>query len=374
MLIGIEATRANKPNRTGVEWYALHVIQELKRLTKGDGNSWILYSNAQLTGGLEVLPDNWYEIRIPWPLPFGWTQMRLSWELHKHHIDVLWLPGSTLPRYSPKQTVVTVHDVGFRRYPQLYKGRQLTVHEGAMHEIKKRGCRVLTVSQFSGREIAELYGIDPQNIAITYNGVDHAAYRPLDDAEGIAERVRRHRLGGPFFMAVGRLEQKKNIVTLIKAFTSFKARRGVGDPYKLALAGIPGFGYDEIKRAIASSPVRDDIVELGYVPEGDKPYLMNAATALVHPALYEGFGIPPVEAMACGCPVISSNAAALPEVLGDAALYANPGEPEDFVAQMQRIVEDPGLAGRMKAAGMVRAAKYTWEATAAATLPVLTRW
>src|SRR5579862_6491696 len=106
MLIGIEATRANKPDRTGVEWYAWHVIQELKRQTKADGNSWILYSNAPLTAGLEVLPENWYEMRVTWPFPFGWTQLRLSWELHKHPVDALWLPGSTLPRITPKQTVV----------------------------------------------------------------------------------------------------------------------------------------------------------------------------------------------------------------------------------------------------------------------------
>ncbi len=240
MLIGIEATRANKPAKTGVEWYAWHVIQELKGLTTGDGNSWILYSNAPLSGGLEKLPENWYEERITWPLPFGWTQLRLSWELKKHHVDALWLPGSTLPRFVPKNTVVTVHDIGFHRYPKLYKPRQVRIHEHAMKEIAKKATRILTVSEFSGREIAEAYGIDPRKIAITYNGVDHQAYHPIADKQEIEERLRRYQLPQPYFLTVGRLETKKNIVMLLKAFTSFKTRRGVGDPHRLALVGISG--------------------------------------------------------------------------------------------------------------------------------------
>lgn len=372
MLIGIEATRANKPYRTGVEWYAFHVIQELKKLTAQDGHSWLLYSNAILTGGLEKLPSHWYDIRVTWPFPFGWTQFRLSWELYRRPIDVLWLPGSVLPRYCPKKTVVTVHDIGFHRFPALYKRRQRAVHEYAMREIKKREYRILTVSHFSAKEISDVYGISQDLITVTYNGIDHDAYRPLHDAEGVMDRLRKYRIGGPFFLSVGRLERKKNILTLIRAFTSFKQSRGIGDPYKLVLIGIPGSGYEDIKKAIAKSPARGDILELGYIPEIDLPAFMNAATALIHPAIYEGFGIPPVQAMACGCPVIASNTTCLPEVLGEAALYAAPEESELFAAHMRSIVEDKVLVENLKKRGIQQAALYTWKATAQATLPVLT--
>jgi len=374
MLIGIEATRANKPTKTGVEWYAWHTIQELKKLTVNDGNSWILYSNHVLTGGLESLPENWYEDRIKWPLPFGWTQFRLSWELKKRKVDALWLPGSTLPRYVPKQTVITVHDIGFHRLPKLYKQRQVTIHERAMKEIAKKAARIITVSEFSAREMVEAYDIDSKKIAITTNGIDHDLYRPIKDVEAIEERLRRYQIPQPFFVAVGRLEAKKNIRALVRAFTQFKIRRGVGDPFRLVLIGVPGFGYEDIKREIESSTVKSDILELGYVPESDLPYILNAAEALVHPSFYEGFGIPPVQAMACGCPVVSSNAASLPEVCDDAAIFFSPSQPEALVECLRRIAEEPGLKEKLRIAGVSRAARYTWKATAEKTLPVLTRW
>ena len=375
MLIGIEASRANKPHKTGVEWYAWHVIQELKRLTPGDKNSWILYTNAILQGGLEALPENWYEVRAKWPFPFGWTQFRLSWEMMHRPTDVLFLPGSTMPRIVPKKTVVTIHDMGFHHLPKLYKQRQVHIHETAVREAVKKAARIITVSEFTGRDLVESYGADPSRIAITPLGVDHSIYRPVTDAAVIDECLTRHHLSRPFFVTVGRIEAKKNIVMLIKAFTEFKSRRGIGDPHKLVLIGIPGFGYDDVKRVIATSAVKSDIVELGYVSESDKPILLSAASALIHPSKYEGFGIPLVEAMACGCPVISSNAASLPEVAGEGnALLFSPDDVEALISQMQQVVSDESVAARLRAAGPARATGFTWEQTAKLTLPVLTAW
>jgi glycosyltransferase involved in cell wall biosynthesis len=375
MLIGIEASRANKPAKTGVEWYAWHVIQELKKLTPGDKNSWILYTNAILQGGLEALPENWFEVRAKWPFPFGWTQFRLAWEMIHRPTDVLFIPGSTMPRVIPKKTVVTIHDMGFHHLPELYKKRQVHIHEIAVREAVKRAARIITVSEFTGRDLVQTYGADPSRIAITPLGVDHELYRPTNDAAAVDECLMRHHLSRPFFMTVGRIEAKKNLVTLIKAFTDFKSRRGIGDPYKLVLAGIPGFGYDAVKKAIAASSVARDIIELGYLPEADKPLLLSAASALIHPSKYEGFGIPVVEAMACGCPVLSSNATSLPEVIGEGnGILFSPDDTESMVAAMQRIISDDELVTRLKAAGIARAAGFTWEQTAKLTLPVLTAW
>ncbi len=378
MLIGIEATRANKNIKTGVEWYAWNVIQALKDVTgvpgKLDSHSWILYANDILRGGLERLPENWYEVRIPWPIPYGWTQFRLAYELYKHHIDVLWMPGSTLPRYHPPRTVVTIHDIGFHHVPHLYKSRQVHIHERAMKEVARKAARIITVSEFSAREMVESYGIDARKIAITPLGVNHATYRPILEAETIEECLRRCQVPRPFFIAIGRLEAKKNIVTLIKAFTLFKERRGVGDPYHLVLVGTRGFGYEDILKEIRRSSAREHILELGYVPEVDLPYLLNGAEALCHPSLYEGFGIPPLEAMACGCPVVASNTTSLPEVCGDAALLVSPLDVEAWVAALNRFVGEMGLVERLRMAGIARAAGFTWQATAEKTLPVLTAW
>ncbi len=375
MLIGIDASRANKTNKTGVEWYAWHVIQNLKELTKDSEHSWVLYSNEVLQNGLEKLPKNWYEVRAHWPIGKGWTQVRLSYELWRRPTDVFFIPAHVLPRVSPKKSVVTVHDVGFKRLPQLYKPRDRKFHEWSTKDIAKRAERVITVSEFSGREIAETYGIDPSKIAITPNGIDHDRYRPISDLAEIEERLTRYRISKPYFVSVGRLEAKKNIANLVKAFTLFKARRGLGDPTKLVLIGNPGFGYEEIKKAIADSSAKQDILQLGYVPEADKPAILNGAQALIHPSWYEGFGIPPVEAMACGCPVLSSDAASLPEIIGkDAAIYFPPGELEGMAHAMTRIQDESGLAKKLQTAGIAQASKYTWRNTAELTLPVLTQW
>lgn len=375
MLIGIEASRANKTTKTGVEWYAWHVIQELKKLTSDDPNSWILYTNELLRGGLEGLPRNWYEVRATWPFPYGWTQLRLSWELMRRPPNVMWYPGSTLPRITPKHTVVTVHDVGFHRHPQLYKKRQVAIHEAAMREIAKRAERIITVSEFSGNDIADAYGIDPSRIAITPNGVDHALYRPIDDAAAIEERLRRYRIGRSFFLVIGRLEAKKNIVNIIRAFEQFKQQRGEGDPHALVFVGVPGYGYDEIAHAIKTSPSAGAIHELGYVSQAEMPYLVNAASALIHASWYEGFGLPPVEAMACGCPVIASSAASLPEIISrDAGIFFPPDQPDVLAVAMGRVIDDAPLRDRLRAAGVKRAATFTWENTARATLPVLSNW
>jgi len=375
MLIGIDASRANKPNKTGVEWYAHHLIQQLKTLTVNDQNTWVLYANDVLKGGLEKLPENWYEVRAHWPLVKGWTQVRLSWEMWRRPTDVLFVPAHVLPRVTPKKSVVTVHDIGFHRFPQLYKNRDRQFQEWSTKDIAKRAAREVTVSEFSGREISECYGIPAERIAITYNGVDHDVFRPIGDRQAVAERLQRYRLGNQFFIAIGRLEAKKNIANLIKAFTLFKTRRGSGDPYKLVLVGNPGFGFEDIKKALEQSSVRQDIVQLGYVPEGDMPYLLNAAEGLIHPSWYEGFGIPPVEAMACGCPVLSSNAASLPEIIGpEAAVFFPPGEIDLMANALAKVADDAALKQRLKMAGVARAARYTWRRTAEQTLPVLTRW
>ncbi|MFA6446668.1 MAG: glycosyltransferase family 1 protein [Patescibacteria group bacterium] len=375
MLIGIDASRANKSNKTGVEWYSWHLIQELKKITPGDGNSWVLYTNEMLKNGLEKLPEAWYEVRAHWPVGKGWTQVRLSWELWRRPTEVFFVPAHVLPRVCPKKSVVTVHDIGFHKFPALYKPRDKAFHEWSTKDIAKRAARIITVSEFSGREISQAYGIDPSRIAITYNGVDHDVYRPIADMFEIEDKLRRYQVPKPYFLCIGRLEAKKNIVNLVRAFNLLKARRGIGDPVKLVLIGNPGFRYEEIKKEIETSPVKQDIIQLGYVPEVDLPALINAAEALIHPSWYEGFGIPPVQAMACGCPVLSSNAASLPEVIGpDAGLFFPPDQLEPMANCMNRILSEPELRQKLRTAGLSRAAIFTWKNTAQKTLPVLTTW
>ncbi|MCW1891650.1 MAG: glycosyltransferase family 4 protein [Candidatus Uhrbacteria bacterium] len=374
MLIGIDASRANKPKKTGVEWYAFHLIEELKKLTVGDKHQWALYTREPLTGDLAVLPENWYEVRAGWWPKYLWTQARMSWEMMRRPADVLFVPAHVLPPIRPEKSVVTIHDVGFHRMPHLYNKRQRLYHEATTKDIVRTGARIITVSEFCGREIVELYGADPANIAITHLGIDHGLYHPMDE-ETIHAALTKYRIPDPYFMMIGRMEEKKNVVSIVKAFDALKAQRGVGDPTVLVLCGPKGFGYEKIKAAIEASPNRAQIVELGYVPESDVPALVAGARGYVHVAWYEGFGIPLVQAMACGCPVIAANNSCLPEVVGEGnGIFVKPDDIDAIAVGMERLLSDPSLVADFRARGIERAKKFTWAETAKQTLPVLTDW
>lgn len=374
MLIGIDASRANKPKKTGVEWYAYHLIQALKKLTVGDKNQWVLYTREPLTGGLENLPENWYEVRAKWPPKRLWTQMRMSWEMWRRPADVLFVPAHVLPPIRPDRSVVTIHDVGFHVMPHLYKAADKSYHETTTRNIVKSDARIIVPTEFTGRELVRLYKADASRIAITHLGIDHDLYHPREQAEIDAVLTKYH-VPSSYFFFIGRLEDKKNIVNLIKAFDAYKLHRGMGDPTSLVLAGIPGHGYTDIKKQIEASPHKIQIIELGYVPETDVPVLMAGAEGYIQISWYEGFGIPPLQAMACGTPVVAANNSSMPEVLGnDNALLVAPDAIDATALALERLVSDKGLQERLSEKGIQRAKQFTWEETARKTLPVLTEW
>ncbi len=374
MLIGIEATRANRIHKTGVEWYAYHVIQGMKALSESSDHSWLLYTNDPLMQGLERGPANWHEARLVWQPKYLWTQMRLSWELMRHAPDILFVPAHVLPRRIPSLSVVTIHDVGFHRRPELYKKRQVWYHEWSTKDIVRRAARILTVSEFSKQEIIECYRADPAKIFVTPLGIDHGRYVRKDEDQITAVLSRFH-LPTPFFLFVGRLERKKNLGVLIEAFLRFRQARGVGDPHHLVLAGMPGEGYDAFVRTISGSPHRDFVHIVGYLNEEEKIALLTATTALVHPSWYEGFGVTPIEALACGSPTICSRVASLPEVVGEEnAFWFDPADPESLEMRLHQCVDHPEEAKEMAERGRAWSEHYDWKKTAEATFNFLTTW
>lgn len=374
MLIGIEASRANRLQKTGVEWYAHHVIQGLKRLPAADVHSWLLYSNDSLSQGLEKGPANWHERRLAWPPKYLWTQARLSWEMFRRAPQVLFVPAHILPRFSPKRSVVTVHDVGFARHPELYKPRQVTYHEWTTRDIARRGARVITVSEFCKREIHELYGIPIERIIVTPLGIDHAKFKPIA-AERITSVLTKYQVTAPYILYIGRLEKKKNTKFLIEAFIRYKAARGPADTLNLVLIGLPGAGFEEIKQVIVSAACRDQIILTGYVSEADKPALLSGALAYIQPSLYEGFGLPPLEAMACGTPVLSSTAGSLLEIVGeDNALFFQPDDHEALEQGIGLYVDYQEIREQHVRRGLAWVKRYDWTKTSKETLQALTSW
>lgn len=370
MLIGIDASRANAQKKTGTEWYAYELIQALKKF-QVPGLEYVLYSKKFLRDGLEELPEGWDATILSWPLRRFWNQLRLSRGLMKDKVDLFFQPTHTLPLYKPKRTVTTLHDIGFERMPKLYRRAELRYHRYSAKLAVKRANRILTVSEFSKREMMDVYKLPEDRIVVTHLGFDATRYHPNIPEEEKNAALVKYRLSRPYFMYIGRIEEKKNIANLIHAFAIFKGWRGIGDPIKLLLVGTPGFGIERIKKEIASRKMEEHVIMPGYVPEEEVPALLSAADALVFPSRYEGFGLPIIQAQACGTPVITANVASMPEVGGEAALYVGPEAPEQLAETLREFTSESALRERLRALGLENVKRFSWNETARKTLNVL---
>lgn len=370
MWIGVEASRANRAHRTGVEWYACHLMRELARLPESKNHLWTAYTETPLRSDLRAWVPDWEERVLRWPPKYLWTQVRLSREMQLRPPQVLFVPAHVLPRVLPQKTVVTVHDVGFRRFPKLYKPIQVAYHEIMTRDIVRSNAKIITVSEFSKREIVELYHASPDQVTVTPLGLDTDRYCP--QTEETKQRLRqKYGIDRPFLLFVGRLEEKKNVFRLVQAFC--EAMEASNGEALLVLAGIAGKGWDRVEAWLATHPRRHQVRVLGYLPEEDHPGLVAAADWYVQASIYEGFGLPVLEAMACGTPVLCSNAGSLPEIVGPAkALFFSPF---DHAEMTERIMEAFRLSSDqhidMVRRGREHAPKFTWKRTAEMTLPVL---
>lgn len=369
MVIGIEATHANRPERTGVEEYCFQIIQEFKKIIP-PGERVILYTNEPLRGGLEVLPPNW-EIRVlRWPFRKMWSQFRLAWELWRRPPDVFFAPGQLIPFFSPRCTVTTIHDCAFVAVPEAYTFFGGLYLRFMNRLIIWRSALILTSAEFNKRELVRYYArLAADRVVVIPLGFDASVRNqgipiPLQtisvrpDMPSLATRVTK-----PFIMTIGRLETKKNSVALIRAFELLKKKYDI----QLVLVGKPGAGYPTIDLAIQYSSYRTDIIELGYCPTPVVRALLTNAVVFAFPSLYEGFGIPILEAMAAGCPVVAASGHVLEEVGGKAVLYADPLNHEQLAQQIERVLIEPALAERLRVAGLQRVRDFSWQKTAVTT-------
>lgn len=358
----IDASSANKPNRSGVEWYAYHLIEAIKKQPLIEGEKIIFYS-----------PET-----LKWWLPFLWMKGRVSWEMWKRGRTgrtglkslgtVLLVPAQGLPFIG--KSVAVIHDVGFRRVPNVYESGDRRRQESELKRTIKKAKKIFCVSEFTKREVVELFKVSEDRIVVAPNAVDTNVFRPMDESATISV-LQKYRLGRHFFLYVGRMDEKKNVKTIIRAFELFKASRGLGDPFELVLVGARGFQFDQIKTYVDRSNAKQAIKYLGYLPESETSALMNATTAFLFPSWYEGFGVPPLEAAACGAPLIVSDIGAHREVLQGAAIFVKPSEPEAWGKILMQIAADPSIGQALRPKGFERAAAYSWDATAKIVLETL---
>lgn len=367
MLIGIDASRAVKREKTGTEYYSQEIIRALAAID--ETNQYLLYSAREPEGDLAKLPKK-FRFKIM-PFPRLWSQIRLSLELvrGKPKPDVVFEPAHTIPLVHHKKMVVTIHDLGFVHFPELYTPLERLYHTFSLNYSAKHASHIIVPSNYTKRDLIRYLPIDPRKISVIYHGFDKEKFRPATEKE--KEMVLPHGIEPPYIFFVGRVELKKNVDGIIEAYRLLREEKSV--KHKLVLAGRPGWGYEQIKEKInsLSEEIRNDVIELGYVSDRNYPLLLKRADALFFPSWFEGFGLPVLEAMAAGVPVVASSQTALPEIAGNGAILVKPSKPLEMAAALSKLIHKTDFRKSMILKGRVRANSFSWRRAARETLAVL---
>lgn len=278
--------------------------------------------------------------------------------------DALYGPAHVRPLYAPCPTVVLVPDMIYHRFPEQWAWSDQAYFRLAVSGLTSRATLIAALSEATRRDLLALVGVPAERVEVVYPGVP-AGFRPVDPAEARA----RHGLERPYILCVSSDHPRKNLPGMLAAFEAVAAEA----PHDLALAGPSAWASERIGALVAASPFGTRIRRLGVVPEADLVALYSGADLFVLPALYEGFGFPVLEAMACGCPTITSDVSSLPEVAGDAAILTPPGDTTALAAAMRRALGDAALRAELSRGGLAQARRFSWRRAADQTLSLLER-
>ncbi len=304
-----------------------------------------------------VRPHTRY-VRIPLSLPLAAWRMGVDL-LHVQYVA---------PPVCPVPFVVTIHDLSFEHLPQFYTPRERWLFQRAIRYTAQRAAKILTVSEYSARDILAMYRVPSDRVVVTPEGVS-PHFAPVRESERLQAVRARYGIAREYILSVGSLQPRKNLVRLIQAYIHLR-RRDEEVEHQLVIVGKKGWLYGDIFRAAQQSPFSRDILFTGYVPEEDLPALYSGATVFVYPSIFEGFGLPVLEAMACGVPVITSHSSSLPEVVGEAALMVNPYDERAIEGALAQLLWDEALRRELSERGLRRARQFSWRRTAELTLRV----
>jgi len=281
----------------------------------------------------------------------------------KNNIDLFHSPHFVFPIFNPGKLILTIHDLTPLLFPDIFS-LQARIYMKTMIWLSKfKADKIITVSQNTKDDLVEIFNYNPDKIKVVYNGVDKS-YRVINDKQLINDVRDKYDTGEEFLLYVGNIKPHKNIPALLKALSN------IDKQHKLVIVGKRDKAYNEIFDIINEYNLDDQVVFTGFVPDEDLILLYNAATLFVYPSLYEGFGLPPLEAMACGTPVITSNVSSLPEVVGEAAITVDPHNTIKLSETINKILVNKGLQNKMIQKGIERAEQFTWEKTAQETIKV----
>lgn len=342
--------------RAGIHHY---IEQLLRHLPPADDLTYTVWTGPNVT--LSLPPGaRLHASRWPTQQPLvriAWEQLVWPWAARRLGIEVLHSLAFVTPLLSRLPNLVTVYDLSFLHFPERFPAAKRHYLRSQTRRSCRRAHRVITISEAARQDVHRFMGVPLERIVVAPPGVDER-FRPIPAAEVAAFRVR---VNAPerFILHVGTLQPRKNLPTLLEAFSRLRDR-GV----KLVLVGDKGWQYDEIFRRIEALGLNRRVVLAGYAPDEDLPLWYNAASLLVFPSVYEGFGLPVAQAMACGAPVVAADTSSIPEVVGEAAILFDPQDTEALTASLDALLAEPSLAAELRARGLARARAFSWRASA----------
>ena len=394
MLIGIDGNEANVEKRVGVGEYSFELLRQLKE-SRIQNLEFRIYLKRKPQDDFPKESTNW-QYRIIGPRKL-WTQIGLPFDLyfHKPKPDVFFTPTHYAPRFSPISTVISVMDLSYIHFPEMFKPSDLYQLKNWTGYSVRNAKKILTISRASKDDIIKLHQVLEEKVVVTYPGIKvKSQMSPPKADQPLAEKSKmqsskvlkeKYKIEGDYILFVGTLQPRKNIVRLIEAFSRIIHPRGVRavanhlgggrmdspEVNSLVIIGKKGWLYEEIFEAPKKFGVEDRVKFLDFVPDEDLPLFYQNALCFILPSLYEGFGLPVLEAMKYGCPVITSNVSSLPEAGGDAALYVDPKDVSDITDNLRLMIEKPNLRKELIKKGFQQIKKFSWEKTARETLRVL---
>lgn len=371
MIIGIDGNEANVQKRVGISEYAYQLLEQFAsfEFAKHKNINFVVYLKDK-PKNLPPESKNWhYRVLKPGKL---WTQWRLPLDLyvHKPHPDVFFSMTHYAPRFSPVPTVVAVMDVAYMRFPELFNANDLYQLRNWTNYSVKNAKKVLTISNSSRDDIIKAYRTPVEKVVTIYPGIKNML--SLEPRVFSMNQLKtKYHIADNFILFVGTLQPRKNIVRLIEAFSKVKKQESETKDLNLVIIGRRGWQYEEILAAPEKYGVADEVKILENVSDDELDVFYQHALCYVLPSLYEGFGLPVVEAMQRGCPVITSNVSSLPEAGGDAALYVDPENVDDIAEKIMQLVTDKKLRHELIEKGKKQIQKFSWEKAAKETLDVL---
>lgn len=364
MRIGVDGNEANVEKQVGVSVYTLRLLNYARKIADHNTQFYIFLRSKPLS--LMPKENEWFRYIII-PGPFAWLRTSLPLYLQlKRNIDVFFSPAHYSPPFCPVPLVVTIHDLSYVYYPQEFLKKDLYKLTHWTKESVEKAAKIICVSQTTKKDVMKHYAIPEEKIVVIYNGYEKTVSENKNNTSKILSTYSLS--DTKYLLYAGTLQPRKNISFLVRTF----AKLHINYPtLKLVLTGKKGWLYDEIFETVQSLSLQKKVIFTGYVSDEELITLYRNALCFVHPSLYEGFGLPLIEAMANGCPVVSSFASSLPEIGGDACLYFDPKNEADLTEKLQTIIESQTTRKELIRKGKERVTFFSWEKSGEETVKVL---